>query len=317
MKKHVIIAAVFTLLLTQILVAGGDTKLVISKNCHDIQMADLDGSNLTTTLTVNGNQGGVAIDSRNGYMYWAVSSGYGQIQRSRLDGSGLETIINGTSFAYGDSTKFFTDVAIDSNNNKLYFSDLRSRGIYRSNFDGSNVEVIASSSGGWNNSNGIWDISLDLVHSRLYWSDSYYNRVYSASLDGSNRKVLYSSVKPYGVDVDAVHNKVFWTGSGKVFSAALDGTNVQQLYSGMWWSTAVTVDQETGKLFWNDIWYSGPTNYDSKIYCSDIYGQNVQTLFNFGPTVCQRTLYLSVETIPEPATLLLLGLGGLMLRRKK
>jgi hypothetical protein len=117
--------------------------------------------------------------------------------------------------------------------------------------------------------------------------------------------------------VDAVHNKVFWTGSGKVFSAALDGTNVQQLYSGMWWSTAVTVDQETGKLFWNDIWYSGPTNYDSKIYCSDIYGQNVQTLFNFGPTVCQRTLYLSVETIPEPATLLLLGLGGLMLRRKK
>jgi hypothetical protein len=317
MEKHVVIAVVLTFLLTQVLVAGGDTKLVISKNCHDIQMANLDGSNLTTTLTVNGNQGGVAIDSRSGYIYYAISSGYGQIQRSRLDGSGVETIISGTSFAYGDSTKFFTDVAIDSNNNKLYFCDLRSRGIYRSNFDGSNAEVIVSSSGNWNNSNGIRDISLDMVHNRLYWTDSYYNKVYSASLDGSNRKVLYSSVKPYGVDVDAVHNKVFWTGDGKVFSAALDGTNVQQLYSGMWWSTAVTVDEETEKLFWNDIWYAGPTNYDSKIYCSDIYGQNVQTLFNFGPTVCQRTLYLSVETIPEPASLLLLGLGGLLLRHKK
>jgi len=317
MQKQVVIVAVLTLLFTQILVAGDNTKLVISKNCHDIQMANLDGSNLTTSLTVNGNQGGVAIDSRNGYMYWAISSGYGQIQRSRLDGTGLETIINGMSFAYGDSTKFFTDVAIDSNNNKLYFCDKRARGIYRSNFDGSNVEVIASSSGGWNNGSGIWDISLDMVNNRLYWTDSYYNKVCSANLDGSDRRILYSSVKPYGVDVDAVHNKVFWTGDGKVFSASLDGTNVQQLYSGMWWSTAVTVDAETEKLFWNDIWYAGPTDYDSKIYCSDIYGQNIQTLFNFGPATCQRTLYLSVETIPEPASLLLLALGGIIIKKRK
>jgi hypothetical protein len=63
----------------------------------------------------------------------------------------------------------------------------------------------------------------------------------------------------------------------------------------------------------------GPVNYEQKLYCSDLMGNNVQTLYSFGIEYSNMPRYLTLENmtaIPEPMTLALLALGGLMVRRR-
>ena len=83
-------------------------------------------------------------------MYW-TDSGTNKIQRSNLDGSGVEDLVTtGLINPFG--------IALDVSGDKMYWVDMRADKIQRSNLDGSGVEDLVTT--GLNNPSGI---ALDLV----------------------------------------------------------------------------------------------------------------------------------------------------------
>jgi DNA-binding beta-propeller fold protein YncE len=81
---------------------------------------------------------GVALDVVGEKVYWAdmvASDVPGKIQRANLDGSGIETIVDGfVATPIG--------VAVDSSSGKLYWSDTTWETIYRADLDGRNIEIL-------------------------------------------------------------------------------------------------------------------------------------------------------------------------------
>ena len=88
--------------------------------------------------------GGIALDVAGGKMYWAADSGEqgrdtGKIQRSNLDGSGVEDLV---------TTGFWDPrgIALDVAGGKMYWTHSRAK-IQRSNLDGSGVENLITGLG--------------------------------------------------------------------------------------------------------------------------------------------------------------------------
>lgn len=93
-----------------------------------IELANLDGSGrevvLTTDLPI-----GIALDIAGDKMYWTSGSGYDiqKIQRSNLNGSGIEDLVSGSDYPYGialdiaEGKMYWTDVATDQRFRTLIF----------------------------------------------------------------------------------------------------------------------------------------------------------------------------------------------------
>ena len=115
---------------------------------NKIQRADLDGSNIEILVTAEDPEpdtffqpASIAVDHRNGKMYW-TDTGHPEdrIQRSNLDGSDVETLLRDEDLPDGG---FPRHVALDLNEEKIYFSDVGGGGfILRANLDGSSVETL-------------------------------------------------------------------------------------------------------------------------------------------------------------------------------
>lgn len=94
--------------------------------------ANLDGSAVEDLLNFGARD--LALDVTNGRMY---IGGNGQrIQRSDLDGASLETILTTTGIS---------QMGVDFDNGKIYWSDLTLDKIFRSNLDGSDPEDVITS----------------------------------------------------------------------------------------------------------------------------------------------------------------------------
>lgn len=101
---------------------------------------DFDGSDVEQLNNVLGNwPTALALDVSGGKMYWTVALNPMVVRRSDLSGSGVETLINSTTYPAG--------IDLDLDDNKLYFveTNVLNGGegtITRSNLDGTNTEVI-------------------------------------------------------------------------------------------------------------------------------------------------------------------------------
>lgn len=98
--------------------------------------ADIDGSNQEILASVLGGRD-IALDNTNAKIYWADNSAAPTIKRAALDGSSVETIIS-------TGISFVTGLDIDEANEKLYWLDLPSGKIQRSDLDGSNIEDVVT-----------------------------------------------------------------------------------------------------------------------------------------------------------------------------
>ena len=142
---------------------------------HTIQRADLDGSNVEAVIiskpTGSFSTRKMALDVLAGKMYWIDNRE--TIQRAGLDGSNVETIVTHSVEDWGWGS--YTALALDPIGNKIYWSTLahdipRHEGTYswaeffRSNLDGSNVEEIWNTPGGWGIFPAPIDIALDIAH---------------------------------------------------------------------------------------------------------------------------------------------------------
>ncbi|QDU37654.1 Virginiamycin B lyase [Maioricimonas rarisocia] len=152
--------------------APAQAGLVFYSSDFDIFRADEDGQNGTAIVTDVAARH-LAYNPADDKLYW-VSEFYTKIQRSNLDGTDVETLLDtGLSQPVG--------LAIDSVNGHIYFSDLGSDRISRINLDGTGrVDLITS---GLSVPRGI---ALDVANGHFYWTDEGTDSIRRADLDGTN-----------------------------------------------------------------------------------------------------------------------------------
>jgi DNA-binding beta-propeller fold protein YncE len=262
---------------------------------NGISTAKTDGTGVTK-LVSSSYPFDVAVGPGGEGLFW--TDYYGTIGRANLDGSNQQTIIGGLGNPWG--------IAIDSTNQKLYWSDTSLNKIQRANFDGSSVEDVITGL------SGPREIEVDPFKSKIYWVDNGFGEIKRSDLDGSGLQVLVSGLPSgsYGVSgmsLDLTNGVMYWaedSSTGKIRRANLNGTGITDcIQIPQTQPVSVTVDALGGYLYWTDYTYG-------KIHRANLDGSGDEVLLNeYHP--------LGITFVPEPGTLCLLGFGALDLLRRR
>ncbi len=154
---------------------------------------------------------------------------------------------------------------------KLYWTDVGSLKIQRSNLDGTNVEDIITTS--LVQPKGI---AVDVAGGKLYWADA--GSVRRSNLDGSDVEDLVA-VFPTDIALDVDAGKMYWTEmvGDKIQRANLDGSGVQLLHAEPQGDfEGIALDVPGGHMHF----ISG--RGASSIQRADLTGSNVVTLIGSG-----------------------------------
>lgn len=115
---------------------------------HIIMSANLDGTGQQVILSGLDEPTDIAIDGNSGKIYWTDWDG--TIHVANLDGSEAKTLLNNTSeLSYGNIR-----LALDLDNNKLYWGNMIAGQIWSANLDGTDSQEVI---GGFNYD---WDFTL-------------------------------------------------------------------------------------------------------------------------------------------------------------
>jgi len=114
-----------------------------------VMSASLDGSNVQTLFSGLGFMEDIAINTSQGTWYATEilnPGGSGRVIQGNLDGTGsVQNIVDTTSLASQSLSALGTPWGdLDLELNKLWFTDMSNRTIYRSDLDGSNVEELVT-----------------------------------------------------------------------------------------------------------------------------------------------------------------------------
>ena len=204
-------------------------------------------------------------------MYW-TDSGTDRIQRSNLDGSGVEDLVTtGLENPWG--------IALDVSGGKMYWTDKDTDKIQRSNLDGSGVEDLVTT--------GLDDplgIALDVSGGKMYWTDEDTGKIQRSNLDGSGVEDLVTTGldDPLGIALDVSGGKMYWTDWGdtdKIQRSNLDGTGVEDLVIRssrlVVFPRGIALDVSGDKMYWTD-WQRG------RIQRSNLDGTGVEDLVTTG-----------------------------------
>ncbi len=164
-------------------------------------------------------------------------------------------------------------LALDKQNEQLYFINEADGGIYRSGLHGSGMELVVSTGG------TPVALALDVENSKIYWTDKDRSTVSVANLDGSGLQDLVST-NPVtgeagsleGIFLDKDNNKIYWTdvvsaADEGVYRANLDGSQAEKVVAA--WSHAVAVSG--GKLYYSDV-------NNEAVMVAELDGSNQQAL---------------------------------------
>lgn len=266
-----------------------------------IRRVNTDGTGLSTILDVGGGLWGLETDLAAGKMYWTDVNNFA-IRRANLDGGGIEDLVTtGLEFPsglglhlgtqqlfWGDqtaevvgragingenpevirSTAFHRGIAVDSVNDKLYWSTSISQfkgEILRSNLDGSGLETVVTSNDARFKPA---QMALDLAGGKIYWTDYVVDVVRRSNLDGTNIETLFVAPfnrNPRGITLDLAGGKVYWGQDieieglpGKIMRMNLDGTQPETIIEGLGLVNEIVFVPEpaTGGLLLVALWRS-------------------------------------------------------------
>lgn len=270
-------------------------------------------------------------------VYWTDNDN-GTLHRANLDGSGKELLFQAPDNVEG--------LAIDVPANKMYWVENAAARIGRANLDGTGVEYVVSGVG------GIANVTLDVLGGKMYWAGS---GVWRSNLDGTDQEMILAKTTAFAGDVelDLVHGKLYWVriggaSSGKIGRANLDGTDLEVLWQGG--AYTLTLDVPAQRMYVAD-WFDqrihslnfdgsghetlfttadglrGPRDlclFEGMLYWTQDHESNyikranletmeIETVLDLGPLVGPT----GIQVVPEPATLSLLALGGLLALRRR
>ena len=236
----------------------------------NLDMANLEVSNVEDLVTGLDRPLGIALDVAGGKMYWTDWS-TDKIKRANLDGSNVEDLVTqGLDGPWG--------IALDIAGGKMYWTDSDTEKIQRANLDGSNIEDLVTGL------SGPEGIALDVLGGKMYWTDFGPSKIQRANLDGSNVEDLVTQglETPSGIALDVAGGKMYWIDwdTEKIQRANLDGSNIEDLVTqglGSLWGgpSGIALDIAGGKMYWTD-------NGTDKIKRANLDGSNVEDLVTQG-----------------------------------
>jgi PKD repeat protein len=159
----------------------------------------------------------IAVDVAGGKIYWAEDTDeldMGHIARANLDGSGKENVV---TLEGGQ----FRAIALDQENNRMYYYDVNNEDLYRANLDGTDAVSILPGVYGY-------AIQVDTVNDKIYFDEQNEGVLKMADLDGGNLETVDDNgTRIYGITIDYATGKLYWAGrdSGEIYQANLDGTH--------------------------------------------------------------------------------------------
>ena len=210
----------------------------VSEGDSGVYRANLDGTGVETIATALRFTTSLALDLSHNKVYWA-NWDRSWIRRANLDGTSAEVFISSiyldsptdlavdpdgsrlfwTDYKVGHGGRIryvYTDgrggtwdlvtglayplgIDLDLERGKIYWTDVYTDKIQRSNLDGSDVEDIVTGL--------VWPhgIELDVAGGRMYWTEGYANapvhKICSANLDGSDVRDLISEGLSYPQEI--------------------------------------------------------------------------------------------------------------------
>ncbi|MCY3792391.1 MAG: T9SS type A sorting domain-containing protein, partial [Gemmatimonadetes bacterium] len=135
---------------------------------------------------------------------------------------------------------------------KLYWTDVGTKKIQRSNLDGSDVEDLVTT--GLENPGGL---ALDVAGGKMYWANWGAKKIQRSNLDGSDVEDLVTTglENPGGLALDVAGGKMYWAnwGAKKIQRSNLDGSDVEDLVTTRWVGPlSLALDVAGGKMYWTD-----------------------------------------------------------------
>ncbi|XP_055383334.1 low-density lipoprotein receptor-related protein 6 [Condylostylus longicornis] len=149
---------------------------------------------------------------------------------------------------------------VDIVDRRIYWTDQKSKCIFRAFLNGSNVQRVIDS--------GLIrpeSVAVDWIARNIYWTDSEARRIEVARLDGSSRRILLwkGIEEPRNLVIEPQEGYMYWTESqlDAIQRAAMDGSELQTIVSQANHPTGLTIDPKTRKLYWTS--QSRPTKIES------------------------------------------------------
>lgn len=194
------------------------------------------------------------------------------IDRSAFDGSGLETL-------QFEPTGFADDLALDTLDGKMYWTDTNASVIWSANLNGSGAQIVLDDFG-----QQPLGIALDVASGKMYWTDA--EGVKRAALDGTKPELLAKGPARGFIALDLVAQQMYWADlpSGDIKTATMTAepavTNVVTKQSCPF---GIAVDHAGGKVYWLDLEIN---EFNEKQKCkkedavlrANLDGSNVQPL---------------------------------------
>ena len=215
---------------TNLAVGGG--KLYWTEQTSDthgtLNSANLDGTDAKQLRTLWGVPRGITVDTANSKLYWVDA--VGRLQRSNLDGSGIENVLRNLSEP--------KDVALSGGNAYWIGNGSGIDTLSFTNLSDPKKEIrpIASTSG---ISSGIYG-GLTIVGSKLYWTEQTsdtHGTLHAANLDGTDAKQLRDEPiwgAPIGIAVDTARSRLYWTDAvGRLQRSNLDASGIHNVARGL------------------------------------------------------------------------------------
>ncbi len=221
--------------------------------------------------------GDLSIGETTMKLYWA-DIGAGKIQRSELDGSGMEVLVARASRSPNTVSDFRgpQGVAIHAGSAKMYWIDLdpdspELERLQRANLNGSNIEdVITTETFGTRD--------LTIVFGMLYWYNLYTGEIRRANLDGTGVETVLAIFPDddgfhVGLAADESGGRLYIALGRRIISTDMDGDAPIHVLSLGSRSRVrgIAVDEPNGMLYWAD-------GGEDAVRRSDLDGFNIETV---------------------------------------
>ncbi|XP_078701573.1 prolow-density lipoprotein receptor-related protein 1-like isoform X3 [Branchiostoma floridae x Branchiostoma belcheri] len=155
-----------------------------------LEVADLDGNNRKTLLNTGMDRPhSVAVDPKNGYVFWTDWGLSPKIERARLDGLERRVLVR-------EDLQWPTGLAIDYQNRRLYWADAKKNTIESIDFDGSGRVVAANYSKGLRQ-----PYLIDLFEDNIYGTTYHTGEVFKVDKFGRDNVTVLANNLQHASDV--------------------------------------------------------------------------------------------------------------------
>ncbi|MFG0251449.1 MAG: hypothetical protein ACF8NJ_01085 [Phycisphaerales bacterium JB038] len=279
--------------------AGAETLWFTGTYSNQVWQANADGSGVPSVLYDPASDSGsgptgIDIDPTTGELYWGTGNNTDFWSGNR-DGSGAGF--------FADPSIDFDEAhgtAVDPIGQRVFLIN-DTIGLWVVNTDGSGLTNLGFAPGGTNG------LEWDAANNRVLVGQQWNGEVWAVAPDGSSSSLLVSGF--FGVrDVATNGSHIFWVDLANVWMANADGTNPQVIADAIDGGNIRTIDAMGGTLYLGEFSGFGPDT----IWTIDL-ATGAETVLYTGDFGSIR----GVTEIPAPATLALLGCGGLAIRRRR